>query len=192
MTRRGRRPGGVDTRGAILEAARRMFGTSGYHAATIRAIAAEAEVDPALVMHYFGTKEDLFAASIRLPLRPAEAADAILADGIEGAGRNLARLFFDVWESPASRDALLAMLRGAFDTAEGALALREFITAAMLERVAGRLEGDDPHLRTTLAASHLIGVAVLRYVVGFEPMRDAPVDRLVDEVAPRIQTYLGG
>jgi AcrR family transcriptional regulator len=169
-----------------------MFGASGYHAASIRAIAAEAGVDPALVMHYFGTKEDLFAASIRLPLRPAEAAEAILADGIEEAGRNLARLFFGVWEDPGSRDALLAMLRGAFDTEEGARALREFITSALLERVADRLEGDDPHLRTTLAASHLIGVAVLRYVVGFEPLRDAPVDRLVGEVAPRIQTYLDG
>lgn len=169
-----------------------MFAANGFHAATIRGIASEADVDPSLVMHYFGSKEDLFAASVELPMRPAEAAGMIMGDGVEHAGRNLARLFFTVWENPQSRDGLLAMLRGALDTEQGAAALREFITTALLERVVPHIDQPDAHLRMTLAASHLIGVAVLRYVIGFEHIREAAVDDLVAMVAPRLQTYLTG
>ena len=82
MGRTGRRPGGEDTKGSILAAARAEFGAKGYHPATIRGIAAGAGVDPALIHHYFGSKDDLFAASIDLPLRPAEIAETILAGGI--------------------------------------------------------------------------------------------------------------
>ena len=192
VSRRGRRPGGADTRAEILQAARGAFAAHGFHAATIRGVAATAEVDPALVLHYFGSKEDLFAACLDFPLRPADAAEMIMGDGVEHAGRNAARLFFTVWENPATRDALLTMLRGAFDTAQGATALREFITSALLERVIPHIEGPDPQLRMTLAASHLIGVAVLRYVVGFQHVGEASVDDLVDIVAPRLQSYLTG
>lgn len=192
MARTGRRPGGVDTRGEILTAARTVFAARGFHAATIRAIAAEAEVDPSLVIHYFGSKEDLFGAALELPMRPTEAAEVILSDGMEGAGRNAARLFFTVWEIPESRTALLAMLRGAFSTDQGAAALREFISTALLDRVASRLDHPDAELRVSLMASHLIGVAVLRYVVGFEAIRTASVDELVEMIGPRIQGYLTG
>ena len=190
MGRTGRRPGGVDTRSSILSAARSEFGAKGYHQATIRSIAGEAGVDPALIHHYFGTKEDLFAASIDLPLRPAELADTVFADGIELAGRRITTLFLTVWENPETRSPLLAMLRGAFGTGQGAEILREFFGSAMLGRVAPRVGGDDAELRVSLALSHLIGVAVLRYVIGFPSLRDVPVETLIDNIAPRIQTYL--
>ncbi|MGH8871339.1 MAG: TetR family transcriptional regulator [Acidimicrobiia bacterium] len=189
MGRTGRRPGGADTKGSILTAARSEFGAKGFHRATIRGIAAEAGVDPALVHHYFGAKDDLFAASVDLPLRPAEIADVVLASGPESAGKNITGLFFTVWEDPETRDPLLAMLRGAFSTEQGAAVLREFFGTAMLGRVAPRIGGPDTELRVSLAVSHLLGVAVLRYVIGFPPLRDVPVERLVDTLAPRIQAY---
>lgn len=187
--RTGRRPGGGDTRGAILDSARSAFATSGYQGATIRAIAAQAGVDPALVHHYYGTKEDLFGASLELPIRPSEAADLVLADGVENAGVNLARLFFTIWEAPGTRDSLLAMLRGAFTTEQGAASLRAFFETALLSRVAGHLSGPDAGLRVGLAASHLIGVAVLRYVVGFEELRRLEAGELAERVGERIQAY---
>ncbi len=190
MARTGRRPGGEDTRGAILAAARSEFAAKGFHRATMRSIAGEAGVDPALVHHYFGTKEDLFGASIDLPLRPAEVAEKVFADGATHAGRNLSTLFFTVWEKPETRDSLLAMLRGAFATDHGSAVLREFFGSALLGRVAPRLEGPDPDLRVALIASHLVGVAMLRYVIGFPALANAPVERLIDMIAPQIQAYV--
>ena len=190
MARTGRRPGRVDTRANILSAARSEFGAKGYHQATIRSIASEAGVDPALVHHYFGTKEDLFAASIDLPLRPTELADTVFADGVELAGLRITTLFFTVWENPETRSPLLAMLRGAFGTEQGAEILREFFGTAMLGRVADRIGGTEAELRVSLAVSHLIGVAMLRYVFGFPSLRDVTVDQLVNAIAPRIQSYL--
>ncbi len=190
MARTGRRPGTDDTRGAILIAARGEFAAKGFHAATIRGIAAKAAVDPALVHHYFGNKEDLFAASIDLPIRPAEAIDMVLGAGLESAGENVARLFFSIWEHPETRDPLLAMLRGAFTGGQGADVLREFFGTAMLGRIAPRLDGPDAETRVALVASHLIGIAVLRYVIGFPALRKVPIEDLITLVAPRVQSYL--
>ena len=189
MARSGRRPGATDTRAAILTAAQAEFADKGYDRATIRGIAAGAKVDPALVHHYFGTKEDLFAASIDLPIRPSELADTVMAEGVESAGRNITTIFFTTWENPVTRAPLLAMLRGAFDTRHGADVLREFFGTAMLGRVAGLIPGPEAEIRVALAVSHLIGVAVLRYVLGFPSLSDVPVARLIDEMSPKIQAY---
>lgn len=192
MARSGRRPAGSDTRGDILAAARSAFAGHGYHGATIRGIAATAGVDPALVHHYFGTKEDLFGACVDLPISPREAAAAVLEGGVENAGSNVVRLFFSIWETPASRDGLLAMLRGSFTTEHGAATLREFFGSALLDRIAPHVDAADARLRVALVASHLVGVAMLRYVVGFEDLLTADIDELADLIAPRVQSYLTG
>lgn len=192
MARTGRRSGSSDTRGGILEAARSEFAEVGYQGATIRGIAAAAGVDPALVHHYFGNKEELFAAAIHFPMAPAQATAMILDGGIDNAGENLARLFVSVWESPESRAPLLAMLRGAFTTQQGADSLREFFETALLARVAPEIPGPDAGLRVGLVASHLIGMAVLRYVVGFEVLRQATAEELVEMITPRLQSYFTG
>ncbi len=190
MARTGRRPGNEDTRGRVLAAARTEFAAKGFHSATIRSIAASAGVDPALVHHYFGNKEDLFAASIDLPIRPAELAETVLADGVGSAGRTITTIFFTVWENAETRDPLLAMLRGSLTTGQGAEVLREFFGTAMLGRIAPRIGGVDPQLRVSLAMSHLIGVAMLRYVIGFPSLKMVPVEELIEIIAPRIQGYL--
>jgi AcrR family transcriptional regulator len=189
MARSGRRPGDTNTRGTILAAAQSEFAARGYDRATIRGIAAGARVDPALVLHYFGTKEDLFAASVDLPIRPSELAETVMAGGVESAGRNITTVFFTAWEDPRTRAPLLAMLRGAFGTERGADLLREFFGTAMLGRVAGQIPGPDAELRVGLAVSHLIGVAVLRYVLGFPSLSDVPAPQLIEAISPQIQAY---
>ncbi len=190
MARAGRRPAGSDTRSEILAAARSSFATRGYHGTTIRGIASAAGVDPALIHHYFGTKEDLFGACVDMPISPRQAAGSVLEGGVENAGINVVRLFFSVWEMPASRDGLLSMLRGSFTTEQGAATLREFFGSTLLDRIAPHIDAPDARLRVALVASHLVGVAVLRYVVGFEAIVKADVDDLVDLIAPRVQSYL--
>lgn len=192
MARTGRRRGGADTRGDILSAARAAFAENGYQATTIRAVAAAAGVDPALVHHYFGDKESLFAAVVELPFPPSSVAERIMDGGIEAAGENAVRLFLSVWETPASRDAIEAMLRGAFTTEHGADTLREFFETVLVSQVAPHIPHPDADLRTTLVASHLVGVAMLRYIIGFEALRRATPDDLVNLIAPRIQAYLTG
>lgn len=157
--------------------------------AVIRRIATAADVDPALVHHYFGSKEDLFAASVQMPMGPAQLAEHIIGDGLDEAGERLARLFLTVWEEQPTRDALLALVRGAMTNAAGAAALREFFDSALLSRVADRLGGDDATLRVSLAASQMIGVVMLRHVIGMPALAQASVDDLVAQLAPRLQTY---
>lgn len=188
MTRRGPRTDGGDTKAEILEAARRLFAERGYDRTTIRAVAADAGVDPALVHHYFGTKADLFEASVALAIPISRTLPEVIALG-ERAGEAVVRLFFTVWEHPATREALLGQLRQSFATGEPP-AIAGFISREVLGKVAAGLTGSDRELRAELAASHLLGVALLRYVVRLEPIASAGVDELVRLVAPRVQTYL--
>lgn len=187
MTRRGPRPQEA-TREAILEAARNTFADLGFDRGTMRAIAAAAGVDPALIHHYFGTKEELFAAAVHLPLPPDRLVDEVFADGVDQAGRRLSEMFFRVWETPEARQALTGQLRLAL--AGGEPPLRDFLSVTMLPRVASRLRGTDRKLRASLAASHLVGVALARYVIRLEPLASAPVAKIVELVAPRVQGYL--
>lgn len=189
MARRGRRPGGGDTRQGILDAARSSFAEQGYDRTTIRGVASAAGVDPALVHHYFGTKEDLFVAAVDLPVRIADALPDAIGTDPGTAGERIARLFFTVWESEAARAALLGQLRHSLATGEPP-AIAGFISEAVLHRVAERLNGEDRELRAELVASHLLGVAILRYVAKLEPLASASPEQLVAMVAPRIQTYL--
>lgn len=190
----GRRSGSPDTRSEILEAAKGVFAEVGYDRATIRAIAAAAGVDPALIHHYFGNKEQLFAASIALPLPPAEMIRAVFAEAApDQVGRRLAEMFFSVWEQPEARESLLGILRSAMGGEDRAVtAFRQFLTAALLDHIAPLIEADDARLRALLMASQLVGVAMTRYVVGLEPIASARIDEIVDLVAPRIQSYLDG
>jgi AcrR family transcriptional regulator len=192
MARRGRRPGDADTRQLILEAARSTFAEVGYQRATIRLIASRAGVDPALVHHYFAGKERLFAAAVHFPFPAAEAVEMIFAEGIDQVGERLVRLFFGVWEREESREALLGQLRRAMVTPGEPIPFAEFITSAMLPRAAPRLPGNNQQLRIELAASHLVGVAVLRYVIRLEPVASTPLERLIEELVPRIQPYFTG
>src|SRR5215472_12268614 len=189
---RGRRPGPTTTRDALVEVARRRFATAGYAGASLRAIAAEVGVDPALVLHFFGSKADLFREVLGWPFDPATAAERLAgADGEpDGLGERLARFFLETWDDPTTGRALLALLRGALTHQESARLLREFLAQQLFAQIARLVDEPLDMLGIQLAASHLVGIAVLRYGLELEPIASAGIGQLVDAVAPALDRYL--
>ncbi|WP_330297900.1 TetR/AcrR family transcriptional regulator [Streptomyces sp. NBC_00503] len=181
---------GPGTQERIRLAARSEFAARGYDKTSVRGIAKAAGVDPALVHHYFGSKDDLFAAAIELTMEPALVIPQILGSGPEGIGERLARYFLGIWENPVSRAPLLAVIRSALTHEAAAAVLRRLILRRVLERVAAELNVPDPTFRAELAASHMIGIAILRYVLQVEPLASADPERIVALVAPTLQRYL--
>jgi AcrR family transcriptional regulator len=189
--RPGRRPGDSGTRDEILAAARRAFSELGYEKATIRGIATDAGVDPALVCHYHGTKEGLFAAALELPLHPQEVLAAATADPAR-VGATIARSFLQAWEPPETRVRLMAMLRSAMTNDTAMAMVREMLTREVFAPITEMLGVPDGRLRATLVGSQLIGLAMMRYVAELEPLASASIDDLVAAVGPTVQRYLTG
>lgn len=182
---------GPDARTRILEAARTEFAERGYDRTSIRGIARAAGVDAALVHHYFGTKDEVFAAAVEVTFEPALVVHTVLGGPPEGLGERLARFFLSVWEDPATRSPLLAILRSALTHEAAAKVLREFVLRRLLERIAAELDVPDATFRAELAASHMIGIATLRYMIRAEPLASADPEDIVAMVAPTLQRYLG-
>jgi AcrR family transcriptional regulator len=189
--RRGRRPGAPDTRATILASARERFAAQGYAGTSVRGVAAGAGVDPALVHHYFGTKDDLFLAALEVKVDPREAMAPILAGGVEGAGERLLRVFVSVWDDEETRLPLLGLVRGIADP-EGQQLLRDGFLRMVLGPVGVGLELDQPERRMAQVASQLVGLVVLRYLLAVEPLASMPAEQLVATYAPVIQGYLSG
>jgi AcrR family transcriptional regulator len=195
--RRRGRPSRTDSadapaaRDRILAAAREEFAERGYDKTSVRGIAKAAEVDPALVHHYFGTKEQVFEASIEVAVGPLLSAPGSIAEGpLDGVGERLARFFFGVWENPATRKALLAIVRSAMNNEAAAGVFRRLISTQLLRRIAVQLDLPDAELRAELAAAQLVGIAMLRYVIKVEPLASADPDEIIARVAPVIQAHL--
>jgi AcrR family transcriptional regulator len=179
------------TRDRILEAAREEFSERGYEKTSVRGIAKAAGVDSALVHHYFGTKEQVFEAAIEVAFAPALDAPAAVEEGpLEGVGERLTRFIFGVWENPATRTPLLAIVRSAVNNETAAAVFRRLIAAQLLRRIAGQLDFPDAELRAELAAAQLVGVAMLRYVIKVEPLASADPERIIGRVAPVVQGHL--
>jgi AcrR family transcriptional regulator len=190
MSRTGRRPGAPDTRDAILAVARRRFATRGYDATSLRAIATEAKVDPALVIHYFGTKEGLFAAATGLPPGLSEVFRDLAALPADEFAYVLVRSYLQLVDSDRSRNAILALVRSAVSNDKAAAMLREFMTAGLLPAIARRPAHPDAQLRASLVAAQLIGIATQRHVIRVEPLVNASPDDIAALVAPAIEQYL--
>jgi AcrR family transcriptional regulator len=193
MARTGRRPGNSGTREAILDAARHAFAERGYQQATIREVAGIAGVDPALVHHYFGTKQDLFVAAVDIPVNPFEAFVALVSEeGLETLGERLLGLFLSVWDQSDQHSPMLALIRSAVSEERAAAMLREFITEEILGRIARELGTPDAKLRTNLVASQLVGLIMARYVIRIEPLASTPAPVLVAAIGPTLQRYITG
>lgn len=192
LPRRGRRPGESGTRQAILDAARARFAADGYAATTIRKIAADAGVDAALVMRFYRSKDDLFAAVMSIsPEALSRIAQAF--DGPEQAlGERVTRAHLTLWEGdPQDSEPLLAMLRAAIANPQAAAQLREFIQARLLHQIGPRLRDDhDATLRSGLAASMLVGVIVGRRIVQVPALVEEDLESIIRRVAPAIQMIL--
>ncbi|MFF9041106.1 TetR family transcriptional regulator [Streptomyces sp. NPDC014892] len=194
--RRGRpsRTEAADTpaaRDRILAAAREEFSERGYDKASVRGIAKAAGVDSALVHHYFGTKEQVFEAAVTLSFGPAMQAPQAVEEGpLDGVGERLTRFVFGVWENPATRTPLLAIVRSAVNNEAAAAVFRRIIATQVLRRIADRLEVPDAELRAELAAAQLVGIAMLRYVIKVEPLASADPEQIIARVAPVVQAHL--
>ncbi len=188
---RGRRPGAPDTRAAILGAARAAFAEKGFAGTTIRAVAGAAGVDAALVHHYFGTKDDLFVAALELPVDPRTAIAPALADGPDGAGERVLRVFVGVWDDPGNTAVFVALARTLLDPSASHL-MRDGFLPVVLQPVGRALGLDDPELRMSLVASQMLGIILSRYVLELEPLASMPAETVVATYAPTIQRYLTG
>lgn len=181
-----------DVRRVVLDAARGLYARQGYLNTTIKGVAAAAGVAPDLVRRYYASREDLFAAAMRLPVDPAASVTALLAPGIDGLAERLVRVTLRMLDEPETRDQIAAMVRDGAGAAKVTAPLREFLESVIIDRVAAALGVGDARTRVTLAISYIVGVAGSRYVLRMEPLASASEDEVVRLVAPAVQTALMG
>lgn len=190
--RPGRPPGPSDTRDRILTSARELFARNGIDKTSIRAIAAAAGVDPALVHHYFGTKTQLFAAAIHIPIDPTQVIGPLQQVPVEEIGRTLPSLLLPLWDSEMGKG-FIATLRSIIAGNDSSL-VRSFLQEVIAREVGSRV--DDPPgsgpVRVQFVASQLVGVVMARYILELEPFKSLPVEQIAETIAPNLQRYLTG
>jgi len=185
----GRRPGDpAVTRQTILDAARTRFAAVGFERATIRSIASEADVDPALVHHHFGTKQALFAAAHELPFNPGQLIASIGDLPSDQRAEQITRLYLTMMETADSPP--VSLIRAAATNEAAARMLREFVEDVLLSHADDLVEVGDARLRLSLVATHMIGIAFGRTIVEIPALRSADTEKLVTAVTPTIQRYL--
>jgi AcrR family transcriptional regulator len=190
--RTGRRPGESGSKDAIVDAARRLFAERGYVGTSMRAIAEEAGVDAALIVHFFGTKARLLTESVRWPFDPEVEMVRVAAAGRRNAGEGMARLVIRTWDRDGDRNAILTLLRAATIEPAAAELMRDFLLGELFPPLMRELRADHPELRANLAVSQLVGLGIARYVLELEPIASMSEDEVVGWVAPTLQRYLTG
>lgn len=179
-----------DVRDAVLDSARAAFRSKGYVRTSVRGVAAAAGVAPDVVSRYWGSKEKLFAAAMRLPFDPATAVPELVAPGLEGMGERLVRFTLDTLGDEEARDDLLALFRAGASTGKAAAGVRSFVEQSVLDRLARTIGVPDARLRVALISSFLIGIAVNRFITKLEPLASMPEDDLARVLAPTVQAWL--
>ncbi|KDF01974.1 TetR family transcriptional regulator [Mycolicibacterium aromaticivorans JS19b1 = JCM 16368] len=190
--RPGRPPGTSDTRERILANARELFARNGIDKTSIRSIAAAAGVDSALVHHYFGTKEQLFAAAINIPIDPMAVLAPLRDTPVDELGRVLPSILLPLWDSEMG-NGLIATMRSLLAGADVTL-VRSFFQEVITTEVGRRV--DNPpgtgRLRVQFVASQLVGVVMARYIIGLEPFASLTPGQISETIAPTLQRYLTG
>ena len=178
------------SRDAVLRAAKQRFAVEGYEKTTLRSIANDAHVDPSMVLYLFGSKAELFRESLRLIIDP-ELLVAALADGEGDIGTRMVRTYVGIWEHPDTAASMVAMLQSATSNSDAHEAFRAFMQSYVLTAVSGALGGgEQARLRAMLAATNLVGTAILRYVMQVPPLAALPTDDVVKLIAPSVTRYL--
>ncbi len=191
VRRRGRRPAGQDTRTALVDAARAVFAENGYDGATVRAIATRAGVDAAMVNHWFGSKEGLFAqAVLELPFDPLELQKVLRNGPDDELGERIVRTFVTRWDS-AGGGVFVALIRSITGHEQAGHVLRDFFQRFFSALITS-IGSDHVPLRMNLCASQMVGLGMVRYVAKFEPLATEDVEVLVRAIAPNLQRYLTG
>jgi AcrR family transcriptional regulator len=188
--RRGRRPGGADTRGALLAAARTEFAERGFDGATVRLIAERAGVDPAMVNHWFGGKEALFTAALDLPVDPGTLIAEVVPGDPDRLGERIVGRFLTLWDHAGGGRPLAALVRSIASHEAAAALMRQFITRVLVRRVVASVAPDQLDLRAGLVGSQLVGLGMVRYVLRLEPLASADHATVIAAVAPTLQRYL--
>lgn len=192
MSARGRRSGGGDTRAEIIDVARGLFAAKGYDGTSVRGVAREAGVDPALVHHYFDGKPGLFSEVIGVPPGIEEQIAAAVAGPPEGAGERIVRTYLRVWDGPEGRVRFRALVGAVASHEEAAHLLRDFVSRSVLTSLAHIFGDEDviPDLAVAAVGAQLVGVGLLRYLLEVPPMADADPEEIVALLAPSIQRLL--
>ena len=189
--RPGRPPGNSDTRERILASARELFAANGIDKTSIRAVAAAAGVDPALVHHYFGTKQRLFTAAIHIPIDPMAVLGPIRDTPVDELGHRLPALVIPLWDEFAP--SLVATVRSIIGGSEVTL-IRSFLREVIVTQLGARL--DNPPgtgvIRAELAVTQMLGVMMARYILELEPFASLPPDKIAATIAPNLQRYMTG
>lgn len=175
-----------------MEAARTEFAGFGYNGTTIRGIARRAGVDPALVHHYFGSKDKVFVEALQFPIDPTTEAPRIFAAGVDGLGERLLRFLLSVFESPDSGTRAVALIRSAVTNDQVAAMFRGFVVEKVIVPNIASLGMSAPELRASCAVSQIGGLVLARYIVKVEPLASASPDKVVRWIAPTLQRYLTG
>lgn len=191
--RRGRREGTTESREHILASARRLFAEHGFDGTSLRQIAREAGVDPAMVHHFFKGKDELFALSVALPADPAQVLEGVDQYDPQHRAEAIVRAVLRLWESPAQHS-LVAFIRGTIGSKAKTLLLREVVTRTIISRIMAGVPGApaDVSMRGNLVATQMVGVMLVRYVVKLEPLASADPEDVVRLIAPNVQQYLTG
>ncbi len=192
MVRTGRRPGPSSTRAQIVAAAAARWAAAGYDATSLRQIAADAGVDPALVRRFFGNKEGLFTEVASALINPGAVVAAVAGGPPELAAERLLRYYLGLLGDVGQPGPLLGVIRSAVTSEHAAAVMRRFLAERVFSAIAAALGADQPELRGSLVASQLVGLAVTRYAVRLEPLAAAGTGELVQWYAPVLQHYLTG
>ncbi len=188
--RSGRRPGSLTARDDILVAGRKMFAKSGYHGATTRAVAQEANVDAALIHHFFGPKDDFFAAAIQGAVHPEDILSEVFGPGTGPLGERLAYSFLQRWESPGSREAMIALIRSALSYDQAFDLLTDLVTRRIVGEIVRTVCTSDVDVRVNVVSAQLIGLALVRYVIKVEPLASADLETVAEYVGPILGRFL--
>jgi AcrR family transcriptional regulator len=187
---RGRRRGTPDTRQEILAVARRRFLAEGYAAVSMRSVAAEAGVDPALVSYFFGSKQGLVGAALALTVNPAEALAAALPGPLDLLPERVLTTLLTTWDEPETGGPLRMMLRTSVHDPEIRRLVRGVVESGIVDRLAARLRGPDARQRAAAFTAQLGGVVFTRYLLELAPIATMPRDELVRRLAPALRTTL--
>ncbi|OBJ09695.1 TetR/AcrR family transcriptional regulator [Mycobacterium sp. 1465703.0] len=190
--RRGRPAGVSDTRERILTSARELFASKGIRNTSIRAVAAAAGVDSALVHHYFGTKEKLFAAAVHIPIDPMDIIGPLREVPVSEIGYRLPSMLLPLWDSDLGTG-FIATLRSVLAGSEVNL-FRTFIEDVITVEVGSRVDNPPGSgtIRIQFVASQLVGVVMARYILQLEPFASLPPEQIAQTIAPNLQRYLTG
>jgi AcrR family transcriptional regulator len=189
----GRRPGNQDTRGQIITAARHAFAAKGFAGASMRGIAAEAGVDAALIHHYFESKQQLFLATVALPVEFPQVLEPLAAGDRVDLGERLVRTVLGIWDSEL-QPSLVAAIRTALTDPALTRSVSEFFSLEVIGRVLRQddLPQEEANRRAGLVASQVLGLLIGRYVLRLPALVNRRSEDLVAEIGPTVQRYVDG